>query len=69
MENRKLTATDILPFRPGHLCDPPPWFIRELDFRSLRELAINEVQMHKAILQAQIDASEKTLEILGNIKG
>lgn len=69
MEHKKLAATDVLAFRPGHLCDPPPWFIQQLDFRSLRELAINEVHMHKAILHAQIEASNRTLEILENIKG
>jgi hypothetical protein len=69
MDDKKLAATDVLAFRPGHLCDPPPWFIRELDFRVLRELAINEVQMHKSILKAQIAASNKTLEILKEIKG
>ena len=39
MVDNKLAATDVLAFRPGHLCDPPPWFIRELDFRVLKELA------------------------------
>ncbi len=69
MVDNKLAATDVLAFRPGHLCDPPPWFIRELDFRVLKELAINEVEMHRAILQAQVKASDRTLEILGNLKG
>ena len=69
MVEKKLAASDVLAFRPGHLCDPPPWFIRELDFRTLKDLAINEVEMHKAILKAQITASEKTLEILENLKG
>ena len=69
MVDKKLAATDVLAFHPDHLCDPPPWFIRELDFRILRELAINEVQMHKAILEAQVEASNKTLEILAQVKG
>lgn len=69
MADKKLAATDVLAFRPGHLCDPPPWFIRELDFRVLRELAINEVEMHKSILKAQIEAANRTLEILAKVKG
>ena len=69
MERRNQAVMDVLKYRPDHLCDPPPWFIRELDFRVLRELAINEVQMQKDILTAQIEASNKTLEILENIKG
>lgn len=69
MVDKNLAATDVLAFRPDHLCDPPPWFIRELDFRVLKELAINEVEMHKAILQAQVKASNKTLKILAQVKG
>lgn len=69
MGSNKLAATDVLAHHPRHLCDPPPWFIRELNFRVLRELAINEVQMHKAILDAQVEASIKTLEILKSVKG
>lgn len=69
MGHDKLAAADILAHHPRHLCDPPPWFIRELNFRVLRELAINEVQMHKAILEAQVKASDKTLEILESVKG
>ena len=26
MVDKKLAATDVLAFRPDHLCDPPPWF-------------------------------------------
>jgi hypothetical protein len=69
MVDKRLAATDVLAFDKKHLCDPPPWFIRELDFRVLRELAINEVQMHKAILEAQVVASNRTLEILEQVKG
>ena len=69
MVDNKTATTDVLAFRPDQLCDPPPWFIRELDFRILRELAINEVEMHKAILEAQVEASNKTLEILAQVKG
>jgi len=69
MVDKKLQASDILAFRPDHLCDPPPWFIRELDFTTLRELAINEIEMHKAILVAQVEASNKSLEILARFKG
>lgn len=69
MVDKKLAAPDVLAFRPDHLCDPPPWFIRELDFRTLKDLAINEVEMHKAILEAQVVASNKTLEILAQVKG
>lgn len=69
MEQRNLAAMDVLKYHPGHLCDPPPWFIRELDFRVLRKLAINEVQMHRAILSAQVEAANKTLEILESVKG
>lgn len=58
-------VSDYLKFIPQHLCDPPMWYIRELDYVTMKELAINQVEMHKAILQAQIDASEKTLAILG----
>ncbi len=67
MSDKKLAATDVLAFRPGHLCDPPPWLIRELDFKVLRELAINEVKMHQAILEAQVEASKITLEILAKV--
>lgn len=63
----QLQAVDYLRFRPQHLCDPPPWFIRVLDRDTLRKLAINEIEMHKAILEAQIKASERSLEILARM--
>jgi hypothetical protein len=60
----QLPIAEALKFVPHHLCDPPYWFIRELDKNVLQQLAINEVEMHRAILEAQIKASERSLEIL-----
>ncbi len=57
-------GSELLKFAKIHLCDPPQWFIPELDFRTLKALAVNEVEMHKAILDAQSAAAERTLAIL-----
>ena len=61
-------ASELLAFQPQFLCDPPPWYRVELDRDTLRDLAINAVQMHKDILEAQIRASERSLEIMAKLK-
>ena len=69
MAQEQPLPAQALSFHPEFLCDPPPWFIRELDFNTLRELAINAIEMHKSILEAQVRASDKSLAILANVKG
>jgi len=71
MVERLLQLPESLMFRPKFLCDPPPWVMEHLEVDILRELVINEVEMHKEILaaqirvlEAQIKASDRTLEIL-----
>ncbi|MFY9556857.1 MAG: hypothetical protein WAV20_16485 [Blastocatellia bacterium] len=49
--------------------DPiPPWLVPQLDVRVLRELAVIQVELRKAVLEANLRATDKTLGALGKIK-
>ena len=61
---RPFLIPEALSFRPKFLCDPPPYVLEHLDKVTLRELAINEIEMHKVILEAQIKAADRTIAIM-----
>jgi hypothetical protein len=61
---------DVLAFHPEWWWDPVPWpWLREqLDPRVIRELAVVQIELRKAALEANLKATQKTLEILQKAK-
>jgi hypothetical protein len=49
--------------------DPiPPWLVPQLDARVLRELAVVQVELRKAVLEANVKATDRTLAVLNKLK-
>jgi hypothetical protein len=56
---------EALQFRPWPPWDPVPWWIlRFLDERVVRELAVVQLEAHRAVLDAQAKSIEKTIGVL-----
>jgi hypothetical protein len=62
--------SEALAFHPEWWWDPVPWpWLREqLDPRVIRELAVVQVELRKATLEANLKATQRTLEILQKVK-
>ncbi len=49
--------------------DPvPDWIIHSLDKATIRELAVNQLQLQRHMLEAQLKSIEQTLNILGKTR-
>lgn len=56
---------EILQYRPWPPWDPVPWWIlRYLDERVVRELAVIQLEAHKAVLDVQMKTIDKSLGAL-----
>jgi hypothetical protein len=56
---------DLLQFRPWPPWDPVPWWIlRYLDERVVRDLAVVQLEAHRAVLEVQMKSIERTLGVL-----
>ena len=65
-EDLQETLASILRFRPWTHGDPPaPWILSELDKNQLVELAKTAMELNQAVLEAQVKANARAIEIIG----
>jgi hypothetical protein len=64
-ERAEYALADSLIFRHRWWWDPvPDWLIKEIDRNALRELGIAQIQLQRAVIEAQLKAVDQTLAIL-----
>jgi hypothetical protein len=65
MPPQQFDLPELLQFKPWPPWDPVPWWIlRHLDERVVRELAVIQLETHRAVLDVQVKSIERTLAAL-----
>lgn len=57
--------TNLLKFNPKLWWDPIPfWFLEKLDVKVIGQLGSTQLELQRDVLQAQLKATERSMEIL-----
>jgi hypothetical protein len=54
----------LLWWHPGPIPDPGPAWFQNLEEEARNQLLVAELELHRAILQAQLEAADKRIAIL-----
>jgi hypothetical protein len=63
-------VAELLRFDPDWVTDPvPPWLLQYLNRSQLVQVAKIRQQLHINVLEHQLEAAQKSLEVIGKIGG
>ncbi len=63
--SERFELPEALKFRPRWWWDPvPDWIVRHLEREELLELAVIQVELHRAMLDLQVKSTDRALKLL-----